>query len=136
MGKNKDTGFTVQENELLNMLAAGEMDGFFSPKLFLKDGACFWVMIDKGLPALYLEKPTKKAVEDGHVVLTPGISIRIKEWKTEEEKLDFLKNNGEDLDNEAAREYAAQNQEEKNQTEGLIRKWKVYDYFEPSYPLM
>lgn len=100
-----DTGFTVLENELLNMLAAGELDGIYEFKLSSKKGYKLWIAIVSGIPTLYIEKPVVRKIENGKLVHTLGESTSLSIWDTEEKKLEFLFTYGEIIDNPIVQSY-------------------------------
>ena len=129
----KETGFSVRENELLNMLAAGELDGIYDMKMKAKNGMFLWFAIANGIPTLCIENPVIRKVEDGELIHELGETIHLSVWDTEEAKLRFLKQFGEYCDHRLVRDYADANRQTVKIPEPLIpltRKQfhEVYDF--------
>ncbi len=101
-------GFTVRENELLNRMAAGELDGVVGEPQIMPKGMTIWFVIQKGIPTCYFELPTKLDLEDGKVKRTPGAMLSLKCWETEKKKLTFLREYGKEIKDDEVRTYAEQ----------------------------
>ena len=115
-GAEEDVGFTVTENDLLNRLATGELDGQVGGDLMMKSGNAIWLAIEKGIPTRYMEEATVKHIENGLITKIPGELKKIKEWTTEEEKLKFLRIYGQQVKNVVVNEYA-KNEKERERRE-------------------
>ena len=101
-----DTGFTIEENDLLNRLAAWEFDGLVGKEQPLLGCITEWMAILHGIPVKYREAPVQKRYKGGIIERQPGKLIKQKEWVTEEEKLDFLGEYGHLMNDFAVRNYA------------------------------
>ncbi len=102
---DEEIGFTVEENELLNNMAVGQYDGFVGNPIATGKGVIFWFVIQDGTPACYFELPTQKKLENGKIERTLGTMMRVKAWLTDEEKLAFIREYGEQFEDESMKAY-------------------------------
>ena len=105
-----DTGFTIEENDLLNRLAAWEFDGLVGNEQPLLGCITEWMAILHGIPVKYREAPVQRRYQGGKIERQPGKLVKQKEWVTEEEKLDFLGEYGHMINDSAVRNYALRRQ--------------------------
>ena len=101
----EDRGFTVGENELLNRMAAGELDGFVGPGIMYRNCTSVILVIQNGIPIKYRQEPNLLAMRKGVIVREFGELEVVHEWRTEEEKLLFLRAFGDRMDDEDVLEY-------------------------------
>ena len=101
-----DFGFTVRENDLLNRMAARELDGPVGIPVITDHGGAFRLVIQAGTPILYFEQPPEFEIVDGKEVRSLGILRRLKEWRTDIEKLEFLSEYGKIINDEVVQNYA------------------------------
>ena len=119
-----DFGYTVRENELLNRMATGELDGIVGEPLVMKNGALFRLVIRAGIPTRYYEQPTVMILTEGKVERSLGTIVKINAWRTDTEKLRFLREYGDQINDAAAKEYARQNKAVR-QPESTLINWNV-----------
>lgn len=106
---NEEYGFTMEENELLNRMAVLELDGMVGKEYSILGCVGAWTGIVNGIPTRFREGPTKKIFRGGEVIREPGELIVEKEWRTEEDKLAFLRGHGFMMTDEAVKRYASGN---------------------------
>ena len=103
---DEEAGFTVEENILLNRMAAGELDGFVGEPQYNSEGESEWLVVQAGIPTKYFESPTLKLMNEGNIVQIPGDMTCVEKWSSEEEKLQFLRYYGELMRDPAVQAYA------------------------------
>ena len=116
-----DTGFTIEEDDLLNRLAAWEFDGLVGKEQPSIGCLTEWIAIIHGIPVKYREAPAEKQYQSGKIICQPGKLVKEKEWITEEEKLDFLGECGHMINDSAVRKYALRMQN--NSTRQIYCYW-------------
>ncbi len=102
----EDRKFTVEENELLNRMAAGELDGFVGPGIMYRNCYSILLVIQNGIPTKYRQSPNAVFLKKGIIVREFGEMEVVQEWRTEEEKLLFLRAFGDRMNDDDVQEYA------------------------------
>ena len=102
----EDRGFTIEENELLNRMATGELDGFVSPGIMYRNCDSILLVIQNGIPTKYRQSPNTVFMKKGIIVREFGKMEVLQEWRTEEEKLLFLRAFGDRMDDDDVQDYA------------------------------
>lgn len=99
---------TNQEKHLLELLKTGVLDGlvgdFYSPP---SSKSLFWMKIENGIPRRYKEGPGGKFFNGKENERYEGKTQILEEWKTDEEKLFFLKKFGWLMNNKEVEDYSA-----------------------------
>ena len=104
-----DFGYTVRENELLDRMAAGELDGIVGAPLVTIKGEIFRLVIQSGIPTRYYEQPTIMILTEGKVERFLGTIEKINTWRTDDEKIQFLREYGDQINDAAVKEYVRHN---------------------------
>ena len=75
----EDRRFTVEENELLNRMAAGELDGFVGRGIMCRNCTSIILVIQNGIPTKYRQEPNAAMNwEYLWLVIRHGCSVRKK----------------------------------------------------------
>ncbi len=138
----EEIGFTIQENDLLNKMAAGEIDGIVGEPRTASNGVTRWLVIQSGIPRCYFEMPSKKELVNGEIQRTLGMMFSVDCWETEERKLCFLKTYGKEIKDDDVQAYAAKsgvtNEITKKPWHRILIDWEGEEYSETEmkvYPL-
>ena len=97
---------TKEEKKLLEKLKAGLLDGRVGRDLETSGGSTIWTMIKNGLPGCYKEGPGGRFFNGKENERYSGKRHILTEYKTDEQKLFFLKKFGWLLDDEEVRAYS------------------------------
>ena len=63
------------------------------------------LVIQNGIPVRYREEPVSRFLENGRILRAPGQLVPMYRWETEEEKLRFLQQYGDLIDDEVVDAY-------------------------------
>lgn len=85
---------TNEENNLLEKLASGALDGTVGNDLTTTGGSTVWSEIKNGIPAKCKQGPGGKFFNGKENERYEGKLHILREWKTDEEKLQFLQKFG------------------------------------------
>ena len=97
---------TKEEKKLLEKLKSGLLDGRVGRDLETSGGSTIWTMIKNGLPGCYKEGPGGRFFNGKENECYSGKRHILTEYKTDEQKLFFLKKFGWLLDDEEVRAYS------------------------------
>ena len=106
--------FTNEEQNLLNRLSKGELDGVVGDSVFTEGKSEIWSEIRNGTPVIYKEGPTQKFFNGKENERIPGIKHTLATWETDIEKLSFLQKYGWLIDDVEANAYSAKFKPEKS----------------------
>ena len=99
--------FTKEEKILLKKLSKGSLDGFVGNGLRTTGGSFIWSQIKNGVPIRFKEGPSRKFFDGKENIRHNGILHKMKEWITDNEKLEFLRNFGWLMKDSSAKSYSA-----------------------------
>lgn len=100
-------GRTLEEKELLKRLLSGALDGFVGDDLTTSGGSTVWTVIKNGIPVRYKQGPGSRFFNGKENERIEGVLHTLQEWKSDEEKLQFLRKFGWLMKDEAVRNYSA-----------------------------
>ena len=87
-------GRTKEEKSLLAKLASGMLDGMVGDDLTTSGGSTVWKSIKNGIPGNYKQGPGGKFFNGKENERYSGVLHTLREWKTDDEKLEFLQRFG------------------------------------------
>lgn len=85
---------TSEEKNLLAKLLSGVLDGFVGNNVVTSGGSTVWAMIKNGVPVRYKQGPGGKIFNGKENERIEGVLHTVREWITDEEKLEFLQQFG------------------------------------------
>lgn len=85
---------TKEEKNLLAKLASGVLDGLAGDGLTTNGGSTVWTAIKNGKPARYKQGPGGKFFNGKENERISGVLHVLKEWVTDDEKLEFIQKFG------------------------------------------
>ena len=85
---------TKEEKGLLAKLASGDLDGLVGNDLNTSGGSRVWKSIKNGIPGSYKQGPERKFFDGRENVRFSGVLHTLMQWKTDDEKLNFLQRFG------------------------------------------
>lgn len=85
---------TIEEQRLLQRLASGEFDGRVGGNWPNDCGAIFWKTIENGIPIKYKKSSGGKYFDGKENVKYEGKISVSEKWKTDEQKIAFLRKFG------------------------------------------
>ena len=97
---------TIEERCLLQKLASGELDGRVGDIWPHDSGAIFWKTIENGIPIKYKKSSGTKFFDGKENVRVEGAIRVYQKWKTDEEKLDFLRQYGHKMQDPDVKAYS------------------------------
>ena len=103
MGKRK----TKEEKNLLKKIADGVLDGQVGDDLITSGKSTVWTTIKDGIITRYKQGPDRKFFNGKENEWISGVLHVLKEWKTDDEILEFLQKFGWLMNDEDARKYSA-----------------------------
>ncbi len=95
------------EKDLLHRMASGQLDGLVGDDLITSGGSTVWKAIKNGVPVMLKQGPGSKFFNGKENERIEGVLHVLQEWKTDDEKLFFLKKFGWLMNDEKVREYSA-----------------------------
>lgn len=98
--------FDNVEKKLLKKLAEGAFDGIVGDVLDMDSGSTTWAEIRNGIPAQYKQGPGGKIFNGKENEKFEGAVRKIRTYKTDEDKIGFLRNRGWLLDDDDAKKYS------------------------------
>lgn len=98
---------TKEEKILLERLSNGEFDGLVGDHLFTTGGSMVWKTIKNGIPRMFKEGPGGKFFDGKESVAFDGVKKVLKEWISDEEKLQFLRKFGWLMKDAAVKAYSS-----------------------------
>lgn len=99
--------FTKEERKLLKKLSAGSLDGFVGRELKTTGGSSVWNQIKNGIPTRFKEGPSRRFFDGKENVRHNGILHKMKEWITDNDKLEFLRKFGWLMNDSSVKSYSA-----------------------------
>lgn len=105
--KVTDTGMTKEEEELLNQMDAGELDGIVGDFLQTSGKSDVWMEIEGGIPRRFKQGPGGKFFNGKENERYEGVLHTLEEWKTDEKRLEFLRKYGWLMKDSAVKTYSA-----------------------------
>ena len=85
---------TNEEKRLLSKLSKGLLDGVVGDDLLTDGGSAVWMSIKNGIPKQFKQGPSKKFFNGKENEIVGGVLHTLKEWVTDEDKLQFLRKFG------------------------------------------
>lgn len=85
---------TSEEKNLLSKLAKGLLDGFVGNDLHTTGGSTIWMAIKNGVPKQLKQGPSKRIFNGKENEIIEGVLHTLREWSTDEDKLQFLQKFG------------------------------------------
>lgn len=83
-----------EEKNLLSKLAKGLLDGFVGDDLHTTGGSTIWMTIKNGIPMQLKQGPNKRFFNGKENEVIEGALHTLKEWPSDEDKLQFLQKFG------------------------------------------
>ena len=102
-----ELGITKEEIGLLKLLSSGELDGYVGKTYYTSGGSTIWTVIEKGNPVRYKKGPGGKFFDGKENVRYEGVKHTLAEWKTDNEKLEFLQKYGWLIENDDVKDYSS-----------------------------
>ena len=96
-----------QERGLLAKLASGALDGFVGNGLTTSGGSTIWTEIKDGIPVRYKKGPGGKLFDLRENERFGGTLHTLQTWRTDDEKLGFLRELGWLIDDVDVKGYSA-----------------------------
>ena len=85
---------TNEEKKLLHRLNKGMSDGFVGESRHTSGGSSIWMIIKNGIPKRLKQGPSRKLFNGKENESVEGVLHILKEWVTDEDKLQFLREFG------------------------------------------
>ena len=105
----KKTRRTRKENNLLRGMKAGKLDGLIGDTFYPRDSkSTFWSEVKNGVPTRFKRGPDRKYFDGKENIRKQGVLRSTKKWKTDDEKLDFMKKYGWLSSDKKAKAYSKQ----------------------------
>ncbi len=104
---------TKEEKNLLTKLADGLLDGTISDIFTTNGGSTVWTVIKNGIPVRYKKGPGGRFFNGKENEKIEGVLHTLKEWITDEEKLEFLQQFGWLIRDKDAASYSAKFKQKK-----------------------
>ncbi len=98
---------TKEEKHLLSRLASGVLDGPVGNDLVTSGGSTVWKTIEDGIPRNYKLGPGGKFFNGKENERYSGVLHTLRQWKTDDEKLEFLQRFGWLMDDADVKSYSA-----------------------------
>ncbi|WP_295340287.1 hypothetical protein [uncultured Subdoligranulum sp.] len=95
----------MTKEELLEKLASGALDGLVGDDL-VSGKSTVWKVIKNGVPVMFKQGPSKRVFNGKENERIDGVLHILREWATDEEKLEFLRKFGWLMTDTAARVYS------------------------------
>ena len=89
-----DFGTSNEEKKLLEKLASGLLDGIVGNDLTTSGGSSIWITIKNGIPVQLKQGPNRKIFNGKENEVIEGAIHTLREWLTDEDKLEFLRKFG------------------------------------------
>ncbi len=100
-------GHTSEEKGLLAKLLSGALDGFVGNDATTSGGSTVWTVVKNGVPVRYKQGPGGRFFNGKENERIEGVLHIVKEWATDEEKLEFLRKFGWLMKDAAVKAYSA-----------------------------
>ncbi len=105
----KKTRRTRKENNLLRRMKAGKLDGLIGDTFYPRDSkSTFWSEVKDGVPTRFKRGPDRKYFDGKENIRKQGVLRSTKKWKTDDEKLGFMKKYGWLSSDKKAKAYSKQ----------------------------
>ena len=98
---------TLEEKQLLERMINGELDGIVGNTLTTSGGSTVWTEIINGIPKQFKKGPGGRFFNGRENEHYEGVLHTLQQWKTEEEKIQFLRKMGWLIKDTAAKMYSA-----------------------------
>lgn len=98
---------TEEERALLSKLISGALDGIVGDDMTTSGGSTVWTVIKDGIPVRYKQGPTTKFFNGKENERIAGVLHTLQKWVTDEERIQFLRQFGWLMKDEAVRIYSA-----------------------------
>lgn len=85
---------TNEEKKLLSKLREGLLDGSVGNSSSTTGGSTIWMSIKNGVPKEFKQGPSKRFFNGKENETIEGVLHTLKEWATDEDKLQFLRKFG------------------------------------------
>lgn len=86
--------FTNEEKVLLERMSSGAFDGQVGSDFFTDGGSVVWTAIKNGIPQRFKQGPSKRFFNGKENEIIAGVLHTLQTWKTDEEKIHFLRKFG------------------------------------------
>lgn len=100
-------GHTSEGKGLLAKLLSGALDGFVGNDATTSGGSTVWTVVKNGVPVRYKQGPGGRFFNGKENERIEGVLHTVKEWATDEEKLEFLRKFGWLMKDAAVKAYSA-----------------------------
>lgn len=83
-----------EEKNLLAKLTTGLLDGIVGRDLTTSGGSTVWMTIKNGVPKQFKQGPSKRFFNGKENEVIDGVLHTLKEWSSDDEKIQFLRKFG------------------------------------------